>query len=69
MKKKNKLVIEILIAIALTILIFCLTNWYNTLPIKEMLIRTIIMTLIIFDLIKLFSFKKHKNKIKRKSSK
>ena len=62
LKKSIKIILELIISTALTLLIFYMLSWYsfNTLPTKTVLIRMIIMVLIIFDLIELFSISKSK---------
>lgn len=61
-KKNTRILLELFISIMLTLLIFYMLSWYsfNTLPTKIVLIRMIIMTLIIFDLIELFRYRKDK---------
>ncbi|MBQ3020883.1 MAG: hypothetical protein IJD92_01505 [Bacilli bacterium] len=65
MKKTVRIIIELIISLLLTLLIFYMLSWYsfNTLPTKVVFIRMIIMTLIIFDLILLIF---HKKDFKRK---
>lgn len=62
MKKSLKIIIDLIISIILTLLIFYVLNWYsfNTLPTKKVFIRMILMILVIFDLIELFKFNKKK---------
>ena len=57
-KKSIRIILELFISFLLTLLIFHMLSWYsfNTLPTKAVLIRMIIMILIIFDLIELFSY-------------
>ena len=61
-KKSIRIILELTIAVLLTLFIFYILSWYSftTLPTKTVLIRMIISALIIFDLIELISSKNGK---------